>query len=174
MLGLSTARVLAQDPVILGPPSTDPACSNPPMDQCAFYANCLESRYQCGPDGYPIGYGQHYCQKFSNNRDLFDARGQQWVIDLIHCLQLALVGDAIDATPPALDCQALREQASASHARCYTSTGFCTLSVQDWAAVVEMADMKVLLSSWDVLKATVETLGYCAEFYAYMVGRGLF
>ena len=42
MPGLSTVSVLAQEP---GPPSTDPACSNLPMNQHAFYANCLESRY---------------------------------------------------------------------------------------------------------------------------------
>ena len=72
MLGLSTVRVLAQEP---GPPSTDPACSNPPMNQHDFYANCLESRYHCGlSDEYPISGGQNYCQKFSDNRGLFDAQ----------------------------------------------------------------------------------------------------
>ncbi|KAH0835686.1 hypothetical protein J3R83DRAFT_9460, partial [Lanmaoa asiatica] len=171
MLGLCIVRVLAQDPVP-GPPSTDPACANPPLDQCAFYANCLESRYHCGPNGYPIGYGGHFCQKFSDNRDLFDARGQQWVTDVMHCLQLVLVGDAIDATPTT--CQALDAQAFASHAPCYVSTGFCTLSVQDWATVLEIVDITTVLSSWDSFKATIETLAGCGEFYAYMVERGLF
>ena len=171
MLGLSALRVLAQEP---GPPSTDPTCSNPPMDQCAFYANCLESRYHCGPSGYPIGDGQHFCQKFSDDRDLFDAQGQQWMIDTMHCLQLALVGDAIDATPPSLTCQALEDEGFAAHPGCYTSNGFCGLSVRDWAAVVEILGVTTLISSWDVFNATIETAADCAEFNAYMVERGLF
>ncbi|KAF8130593.1 hypothetical protein EV363DRAFT_214587 [Boletus edulis] len=107
---------------------------------------------QCGPDGYPIGYGQHYCQKFSDNRGMFDAQGQQWMINTMHCLQLALVGDAIDATPPASDCQALRDQAFASHAGCYISNGFCTLGVQVWTAVLEIVDIKTLFSSWGAVQ----------------------
>ncbi|KAG8215824.1 hypothetical protein J3R82DRAFT_7766 [Butyriboletus roseoflavus] len=171
MLGLLTLRMLDHD-LVPGPPSTDPACANPPMNQCAFYADCLESRYQCGPTGYPIGYGQYYCQKFSDNRTLFDPKGQQWMIDTMHCLQLALVGKAIDASPTA--CQALKDQAFASHAGCYINNGFCTLDVHDWAAVLEIVDIRILFSSWDAFKATIETAMDCGAFYAYMVGRGLF
>ncbi|KAF8556703.1 hypothetical protein OG21DRAFT_1482907 [Imleria badia] len=173
ILGLSTVqRMLTRDPV-LGPPSTDPACSNPPMGQCAFYANCIESRYQCGPTGYPIADGQHFCQKFSDNRTMLDARGQQWMIDTMHCLQLAVVPDAMDVTPPAVDCQALKDQAFASHPGCYINNGFCTLSVQDWGAVVEILGMATF-STWDAFKGAVETAMECAEFYAYTVERELF
>ncbi|KAF8431690.1 hypothetical protein L210DRAFT_2899200 [Boletus edulis BED1] len=177
LLGLFTVGVLAQDLVLVPPSSrasTHSTCANPPMDQCAFYANCLESRYQCGPDGYAIGYGQHYCQKFSDNRGMFDAQGQQWMISTMHCLQLALVGDAIDATPPASDCQALRDQAFASHAGCYISNGFCTLGVQVWTAVLEIVDIKTLFSSWGAFKSMIQTAGECAELYAYVVEKELF
>ena len=43
--------------------------------------------------GYPLGYGQNYCNKFTNGRSLFDAQGQQWITDTMQCLQLALVPD---------------------------------------------------------------------------------
>lgn len=155
-----------------GPPSTNPACANPPFDQCGFYANCLESRYHCGPDGYPIGYGQHYCQKFSDNRALFNTRGQEWMVSTMHCLQVALVRDAVDAT--ATTCEALKTQAFASHAGCYTSNGFCTLGVDAWAVVLEIVNVTTLFSSWDSLRAVVETAKDCGEFYAYMVERELF
>lgn len=161
MLGLSIVRVLAQGPV-LGPPSTDAACSNPPMDQCAFYANCLESRYHCGPDGYPIADGQHFCQKFSDDRAMLDAQGQRWMIDTMHCLQLAIVPDAINATPPAMDCQALKDQAFASHPRCYIDNGFCTLGAQNQAAVMEILG-SASVSTWDAFKATVEITAGCME-----------
>ena len=144
------------------------------MDQCAFYADCLESRYHCGSDGYPIGYGQHYCQKFSHNRGLFNAQGQQWVINTMHCLQLALVGAAVDATPPSSTCQALKNEALATHAGCYTTNGFCQLGVHAWAAVLEIVDIRTLFSSWGAFKATVETAADCGEFYAYMLEKELF
>ena len=161
---------------VTGPPprNRDLACANPPMDKCAFYANCLETRYQCGPDGYPLGYGQFYCQKFSDNRGLLSAQGQEWMLATMHCLQLALVPDAIEATPPASDCEALKEQAFGSHAGCYTNNGFCALGVEVWAAVLEIVNIKTLFSSWDAFKATIETAADCAHFYAYMVERGLF
>ena len=144
------------------------------MDQCTFYANCLESRYQCGPEGYPIGYGQHYCQKFSDNRSKFDAQGQQWMIDTMHCLQAGLVGEAVDTDPAATTCDALKDAAFASHAPCYTSNGFCSLGVQVWETVLEIVNITTLFSNWDAFKATIETAGDCRAFYAYMVERGLF
>ena len=142
------------------------------MDQCAFYANCLESRYHCGPDGYPIGYGQRYCQKFSDNRGMLDARGQQWMLDNMHCLQLALVGNAVDADPAATTCDALEDKAFASHAPCYTSNGFCSLGVEVWETVLEIVDIRTLFSNWDAFKATIETAGDCVTFYAYVVESG--
>ncbi len=41
---------------------------------CAFY-QCLDSRLGgCGADGYPLGYGHRYCNRFHTTRNSFDAR----------------------------------------------------------------------------------------------------
>ncbi|KAI9568958.1 hypothetical protein HD554DRAFT_633883 [Boletus coccyginus] len=143
------------------------------LDNCDFYVNCLESRYQCGPSGYPLGYGQHYCQKFSNDRGLFNTHGRQWMTDTMHCLQLALVEDTVNSTPPASDCQALKYRAFASHSGCYARNGLCTLGVHDWAAVLEIVGVTTLFSSWDAFKATMEAVMDCGAFYAHAVTRGL-
>jgi Phosphomannose isomerase type I len=45
-------------------PRANDECSDSPYGQCSFYAYCLEARYHCGPNGYPIGYGLKYCEKF--------------------------------------------------------------------------------------------------------------
>ncbi|KIJ06358.1 hypothetical protein PAXINDRAFT_103402 [Paxillus involutus ATCC 200175] len=153
-----------------GPPSTDPACANPPMDQCSFYATCLESRYHCGPDGYPLGYGRKYCQKFAGERSKLDPQGQKWMIDTMHCLQLVLVPDAIDAN--STTCDALKDQAFASHAGCYVSNGFCTLGVHDWAAIIEIVGITTPFANWDALKATMQAIAYCTGFYGHMAERG--
>lgn len=155
-----------------GPPSTSPACSNPPLDNCSFYADCLESRYNCGPDGYPIGYGQKYCEKFSEKRALLDSNGQQWMINTMHCLQTALVPDAIDSN--ATTCQKLEDNAFGTHAGCYLDNGLCTLGVRVWEAIIEIVDIKTLFQSWDAFKATVQAAGGCGEFFAFLVAKDLF
>jgi len=89
----------------------------------------------------------------------------------MHCLQTALVPDA---TGPTTTCQALEDQAFGTHAGCYVGNGFCTLGVHDWLAILEIVDIMTLFESWDAFKATVEAAAGCAEFYAWMISKGLF
>ena len=142
------------------------------MNNCGFYANCLESRYHCGPNGYPIGYGQTFCEKFVENRMLLDARGQTWMVNTMHCLQTSLVPDAIDSN--ATTCPTLKTRAFGTHARCYVSNGLCSLGILNWEAIVEIVGIKTLFASWDALKATAEAAGDCAEFIALIVAKELF
>ncbi|KII85981.1 hypothetical protein PLICRDRAFT_56457 [Plicaturopsis crispa FD-325 SS-3] len=148
-------------------------CSNPVRDTCTFYADCLESQYHCGPDGYPIGYGQFYCTKFSNERDKLSAKGQTWMIDTMMCLQHAIVPIALDQVPNTT-CDSLKDTAFGTHAQCYVDNGLCTLPPTDWLAIVEIVDIKTLFSSWDAFKATVDAADGCVEFYAWVVAKGLF
>ena len=39
----------------------DPAAIAALPEDCSFYTDCLEAKFDCGPDGYPIGYGDKYC-----------------------------------------------------------------------------------------------------------------
>jgi len=56
--------------------SSSTLCSNPVRGQCSFYEDCLEARYHCGPDGYPLGYGKKYCNKFIATIDKFSPEAQ--------------------------------------------------------------------------------------------------
>ncbi|KDQ06911.1 hypothetical protein BOTBODRAFT_167643 [Botryobasidium botryosum FD-172 SS1] len=174
--GLSVAQIEPISynvlPIRAGPPSTLSQCANPPVDDCSFYATCLESRYQCGPNGYPIGYGQHFCQKFSDERDLLDAQGQEWMVNTMHCLQKVLVGNAIDAQ--ATTCTALSHQAFGSHAECYLKNGVCTLGPHDWEAIFEIVGIKTLFKSWDAFKSSFEAAAGCGAFFAWVVENDLF
>ena len=38
---------------------------------CDFYTRCVESRFQCGTNGYPLAYGHRYCRKFTNKQSCF-------------------------------------------------------------------------------------------------------
>jgi len=154
-----------------GPPSSSPPCAKPPLDDCSFYVNCLESRYKCGPTGYPLQYGEKFCEKFSSNRSLLDSNGQQWMINTMHCLQTALVFDAI---ANATTCQALEDEAFGTHASCYIDNGLCSLGLHNWVAILEIVDIRTIFRSWEGFKATIEAGVECAEFLAFMVAKSLF
>lgn len=94
------------------------------------------------------------------------------MINTMHCLQTALIPDAIDSN--ATTCQKLEDKAFGTHAGCYVDSGLCTLGLQDWVAIVEIVDIKTLFSSWDAFKATVDAGAGCAEFYVFMIEKGLF
>ena len=38
---------------------------------CDFYTQCVEPRFQCGTNGYPLAYGDRYCRRFNNNQSCF-------------------------------------------------------------------------------------------------------
>ena len=38
---------------------------------CDFYTQCVEPRFQCGTNGYPLAYGDRYCSKFTNKQSCF-------------------------------------------------------------------------------------------------------
>src|SRR5437660_11912620 len=75
-------------------------CFDPVPNTCSFYSDCLESRLNCGPSGYPIGYGLNYCNKFSAARSKMSAAGQTWVTNTMLCLQrdLVIYGDGSQTT----------------------------------------------------------------------------
>ena len=41
-------------------------------NNCDFYRDCVETRANCGEDGYPLGYGYKYCQRFADLSNMFD------------------------------------------------------------------------------------------------------
>ncbi|KAF8903198.1 hypothetical protein CPB85DRAFT_1320292 [Mucidula mucida] len=133
------------------------ACT-PVRDSCAFYP-CLDAIYKCGADGYPLGYGNKYCTAFQASRSEFSPKGQQWISDVMFCLQTALEPFASSAT---VDCEQLSDSAFGSHAKCYVDTGFCALLPSDWLKVVEIVGLKTLLEKETIL-AELETAGRCLE-----------
>ncbi|KIJ56037.1 hypothetical protein M422DRAFT_198830 [Sphaerobolus stellatus SS14] len=160
--------------------NTSVLCSNPPRGQCAFYRECLENRFHCGPEGYPIGYGEKFCEKFVADQDKLSAAGQQWMLNTMHCLQLALVPEAESMTSqniPTLGhentnkCDEVKQKAFDSHAPCYIKNGLCTLGIADWAHIVEIINFRTLFGSWDAVKETLEAAEGCLEFYAFLLIR---
>lgn len=142
-------------------------CSSPPRGQCSFYANCVESVYHCGAEGYPLGYGQKYCDKFSESANMLSPQGQKWMLDTMQCLQLTLAKQSAafeaqeSSAAAATACSVIKETAFDSHAKCYLDNGLCSLPWRDWFAIVKIIDLKTLFSSFDAVKETIQAADGC-------------
>ncbi|KAF8999272.1 hypothetical protein BDQ17DRAFT_1308587 [Cyathus striatus] len=165
-----TGAVASVDaPNVSGHALTASECANPPRDQCRFYADCLERRYQCGNSGYPLGYGQKFCLKFSEQRNKLSPQGQKWMLDTMQCLQRTLVPDALDTSTADSTCEALNDRAFNSHPGCYVKNGVCSLHPTDWIAILEIVHLKTLFSSWQAVTATLGALDGCVNFYLFLL-----
>ncbi|OCK80568.1 hypothetical protein K432DRAFT_404586 [Lepidopterella palustris CBS 459.81] len=144
-------------------------CADPQPNSCTFYSDCLEAQVHCGPSGYPLGYGLKYCTLFTAAKNKFSSAGQIWLTKTRLCLQCALVPYATGTK--ATTCPALKKTAFGTHPTCYVDSGVCTLPVGDWGVIVETVSLKELFGSMDALKATLETVEGCADFYAWLIER---
>jgi hypothetical protein len=121
----------------------DPVTSCPVVDPAAIagheatYYRCAEVTLACGPDGYLLGYGAKYAERFyRQTRPWMSPAGRRWIDATLVCLQTTL-RDRIDATT---SCDDVRTIAYDSHPECYVSTGFCRLPWSDWFAVLGTVD----------------------------------
>lgn len=129
----STSGTLTGDPVVDCPVVDPDAIAG---HEATFY-RCAEQTLQCGPDGYLLGYGARYAERFfRHTRPWMSPAGQQWIDDTVVCLQQAL-RDRIDAST---SCADVRTEAFDSHPSCYVDGGFCRLPWSDWVAVIVSID----------------------------------
>ena len=104
----------------------DPLYSSKLPEDCSFYPDCLESTYHCGLNGYPMGYGNKYCNKFLDNYDDYSKDGQAWIDGTLLCLKSALV--PLVENTSGQTCQTVNTIAFNSHVDCYVDNGFCNLA----------------------------------------------
>ncbi|PHH84721.1 hypothetical protein CDD83_1497 [Cordyceps sp. RAO-2017] len=109
------------------------ACQSPTPNSCDFYADCAERALQCGPEGYPLRFGDRNCKKFVSRLDMFSSHGQDWIMKTMSCLQRALIGPMNE---DGATCESVKKAAFDSHPNCYIDNGFCDLSLSDLLQVV--------------------------------------
>lgn len=119
-------------------------CSSPVPQTCDYYTKCVEPAVNCGPKGYPLGYGLKYCQAFTAKKDKFTPAGQEWLFNVMECLQKDLVPVAQGSE--VFTCPKLKAFAIAGHAKCYTERGhsICSLPPKDWFKIIGIIKAVVL------------------------------
>ncbi len=104
---------------------------------CDYY-RCREQEDACGPDGYHLGFGYHYCNAFRLIAERHASpEAQGWLSRVRRCLIETLDRDETEG-----DCNQLKERAFDSHVECYVKTGFCDLPLSDWLLVVNTVKLR--------------------------------
>jgi hypothetical protein len=132
-------------------------------NDCSFYRNYVQKKFNCANDEYPIGYGEKYCNKFNTlgKSDLSEA-GILWRNETLTCLQEALV-PTLSENSPIKTCRELDELAFDSHPACYTNINMsiCDLSLSDWITIGGVVDAADYLSmkSLKQIASVIKTCG---------------
>lgn len=115
------------------------------LNPCDEYLK-IEEITQCGPQGYPLGFGKRYCEKFTELKSANpDMAG--WIDHTMYGLQQA-IGPYIGKA----SCDELHEIAFDQHPDVYANNGFCDLGISNWLKVVGVLDVEDLFGHWRSLK----------------------
>lgn len=163
LVALALSACTAELSVTAQEVSSDPVTSCPIVDahaiaghEATFY-RCAEQTLSCGPDGYLIGYGTRYAERFyRNTRPWMSPAGKRWLDATLVCLQDRL-RERIDSSTT---CDDVRTIAFDSHPECYVESGFCGLPLTDWFAVAATIDGRDWLSQ-DALRQVTTTAHAC-------------
>ncbi|RUS15880.1 hypothetical protein BC937DRAFT_91863 [Endogone sp. FLAS-F59071] len=118
-------------------------CSDPAYQSCAFYLQCAEARYQCGPNGYPVSYGNRYCTKFEMDQGELSEAGKKWMWNVMKCLEDTLVPTV--TAEKQVSCNQLSRRAFDSHPYCYVRSGLCALPLSDLVAILNIIGLSALI-----------------------------
>jgi Stanniocalcin family len=96
---------------------------------CEYYM-CLESHENCGPNGYYLDFGLHYCNKYKSNESFYTTQGQDFLVNIRTCLQEELEREQI-RTGQFPMCSEVKKIAVDTHKYCYEKYNFCELPTED-------------------------------------------
>lgn len=140
---------------------------------CEYY-RCVENeRISCGETGYPLGYGERYCQILSGldypqaignyQNQLHPSNGNVWKVEVRECLQVEMERYFREELNP--NCKDLRAFAFNSHPLCYTgTTSFCDMNPFAIATVGLNIAPKDLASA-ESLKQVKDTADICIRHF---------
>lgn len=151
-------------------PLCQESCQPPLQQSCSFYTNCAEASLHCGPEGYPLRYGDKICNVFLDRLPHFsNPTGQDWVLKVLTCLQEALLPALNEQCE--LTCQQLFDTAFKSHPACYADSGVCFLPLQDLVQIVIAVGSDIVYGP--ALEQALSLGGHCVDQYIVEVDEAI-
>lgn len=148
-------------------------CEQPVENDCFFYVECLEEKFECGYTGYPVSYGFKFCRKFQKAKR-FSPRGKAWITSTMLCLQKALVPFANDSYPVnEKACGAVEDWGFSTHSACYTEheNSFCFLGPLDLMNAINVIGPGALVGNPKARRQVKEVMGICLRKLARLPGK---
>jgi len=147
-------------------------CTDDPVYKSCDYYACVEAAIPCGPEGYALGYGQYYCEKFAKHVAEFSPQGQKWMYDVMTCLQMKLV--PVVKKTMKLTCKELKDYAYDTHPECYTSkaNSICNLPPKDWSVLISILEFKTLIEIKTIVQM-FDVASTCGETYVDAVVKAV-
>eukprot|EP00928_Gymnodinium_smaydae_P034261 TRINITY_DN24327_c0_g1_i1.p1 TRINITY_DN24327_c0_g1~~TRINITY_DN24327_c0_g1_i1.p1 ORF type:complete len:375 (-),score=22.15 TRINITY_DN24327_c0_g1_i1:274-1398(-) len=128
---------------------------------CTYYRDCVEALVPCGPTGYALGYGEHYCHAFEEKFAMRNDAVEDWMWATMKCLQSRLQPDVVSE----MTCPEIKQFAFSTHPTCYTDNGVmsvCDLGLVDWLEIFSVLRPRDIVFP-DAVKQMVETLHACTR-----------
>jgi hypothetical protein len=117
----------------------------------------------CGRQGYLIGFGKKYCDRFSANLHGFTPAGINWVTCVRQCLidRLTPYYDKYPYSEFHTSCAALEQTAYDSHVDCYIDCGFCNICTNNKWVLWKAFDIGDFLSivAWEQIREILKRCG---------------
>uniref|UniRef100_A0AC34QSR9 Uncharacterized protein n=1 Tax=Panagrolaimus sp. JU765 TaxID=591449 RepID=A0AC34QSR9_9BILA len=134
---------------------------------CNKYKCLDDSKAHCGPQGYLMGYGLYFCNRYYEYYNNFNADGQAF-IDCVRPKLLDFIDDYINQVSGKVDCGDLYNKAFDSHVQIYADCNFCYIfyfnPVQITKVIYQsIVGSKITLDAW---KQIVTMVAKCNEVYA--------
>lgn len=132
---------------------------------CLFYSKCLEESYKCGDKGFPLKYGDYYCNRLFEKLEIFSITAQYCFQNSNLCLKGAFLAAMED---PNTDCETLKKVAWDVLPTCLVTYGYCSLFfdatniIQDVKGMLEIFNI-VSLNNKDLIDQLISMTRFCGE-----------
>lgn len=149
----------------------EPTTCSSLIGTCEYY-DCVEHELlACGSEGYVLGYGKRYCEKFAqvrplphltpHEKELFPVEWNSWLQKTAQCLHSAIDDYFLEGS--SRSCSTLRSAAFASHAHCYTTgDSFCFLPPRQVANIGSIISVRGF-SQAETRRQVAETAAICVQ-----------
>lgn len=136
-----------------------PATEADILERRGAYYVCLDAALGgCGEDGYPLGYGAFYAERYLVEvRPTVSAAGQAFLDAVSVCLQQDMAAFVTETAT----CDEVWDHGFSSHPDCYVDSGFCEVDLDSQLAIadaVEPEDQELPEQQEQVLEVALRCL----------------
>lgn len=121
----------------------------------------VEEKFECGEEGYPVGFGYKNCMSFNNAKKYgkFNAAGKKFIGCTVDCL----IKSIQNISETVSTCDEVKTDAFDSHVECYLKCNFCKICSSNFFALANTYDWSDFFSVL-AMKQVAQIIAKCPAF----------